>query len=199
MRGMTPPAHIPLPPEALAVLDFWFGDNEVDRAEWFHKDPDFDDRIRQRFGALIERALAGDLDGWASAPRPALARIVVLDQFTRNVFRDTPRAFDGDVQALAAARQMVAKGFDRALSPLQRGFVYLPFEHAEDAEAQAESLRLFGALAAEVPAQADRLLWAEKHAQVIARFGRYPHRNAQLGRESTPQEREFLTEPGSRF
>ena len=199
MRGMTNAAQTPLPPEAQAVLDFWFGDTTVDRPEWFRKDPGFDDRIRQRFGALIERALTGDLDRWADAPYSALARIVLLDQFTRNVFRDTPRAFAGDAQALAAARQMVAQGFDRELPPLQRGFVYLPFEHAESAEAQAESLRLFGALAAEVPALADKLLWAEKHAQVIARFGRYPHRNAVLGRVSTPDEVAFLAEPGSRF
>jgi uncharacterized protein (DUF924 family) len=199
MRGMTHAAPSPLPPEAQAVLDVWFGDTEVDRPEWFRKDPAFDDRIRQRFGALIERALAGDLDRWADTPRSALARIVLLDQFTRNVFRDTPRAFAGDAQALAAARQMVAQGFDRALPPLERGFVYLPFEHAESAEVQAESLRLFGALAAEAPALADKLMWAEKHAHVIARFGRYPHRNAVLGRVSTPEEVAFLAEPGSRF
>jgi len=196
MRRMT---NDDLPVEAKAVLDFWFGDGETDRPEWFRKDAAFDDDIRRRFGTLIERALAGDLSAWDASPRSALARILVLDQFTRNAFRDDARAFAGDPQALTAARQMVVRGFDRALTPLQRSFAYLPFEHAESAEAQAESMRLFGALADEAPVGADRLAWAARHAQVIARFGRYPHRNALLGRESTADEVAFLAEPGSRF
>lgn len=196
MRRMT---NDDLPVEAKAVLDVWFGDSGADRPEWFRKDAAFDADIRRRFGPLIERALAGDLDGWDASPRSALARILVLDQFTRNAFRDDARAFAGDAQALAAARRLVARGFDRALTPLQRSFAYLPFEHAESAEAQAESMRLFGALADESPVGADRLVWAARHAQVIARFGRYPHRNALLGRESTADEVAFLAEPGSRF
>lgn len=187
------------PAESRAVLDFWFGQAQQDRPEWFRKDPDFDDSIRQRFGPLIEQALAGGLQDWVLSPRPALARILVLDQFTRNVFRDTARAFAGDAQALAAAQAMVAAGFDRQLPALQRAFVYLPFEHAESGAAQVQSLRLFGALATEAPALADKLHWADKHAQVIARFGRYPHRNAVLGRASTDEERAYLAEPGSRF
>lgn len=188
--------------EARAVIDFWFGATEAARDEWFRKDAAFDERIRSRFGALVGRALAGGLAGWAAQPRSALARILLLDQFTRNIFRGSARAFSGDTQALAAARALVASGRERMLSGLERWFVYLPFEHAEDAAAQAESLRLFAALAAEhphAPALASALEWADRHAAVIARFGRYPHRNAALGRPSTPEEIEFLAGPGSSF
>lgn len=184
------------------VLQFWFGEppTATPRAEWFRKDPAFDEAIRARFGALVERALAGGLRDWEATPQGALARIVLLDQFTRNSFRDTPRAFAGDAQALAAAQALVARGDDRRLAPLERWFVYLPFEHAEDLAAQHESLRLFGMLADEFPAVgADALLWARKHYDVILRFGRYPHRNDVLGRASTAEEVAFLREPGSSF
>ena len=193
MDAQTPTA------DAQAVLDFWFGPTDTSRAEWFRKDPAFDTQIAQRFGALIELALAGRWPHGAATPNEALAQIVVLDQFTRNAFRDTPRAFAGDAQALVLAQALVQRGDDRRLSAVRRGFAYLPFEHAEDAQAQAESLRLFGALAAEHPAQANLLEWAQKHAEVIARFGRYPHRNAILGRVNTSLEEAFLQEPGSRF
>ncbi len=191
--------HADLPPDARTVLDFWFGPGDDARPEWFRKDPAFDTLIGQRFGTLIDTALAGGLDGWSASPQAALARIVLLDQFTRNVFRDTARAFAGDALALAAARALVARGWDRDLPPRWRAFAYLPFEHAEDAAAQQDSLRLFGALAAEHPALVDLMVWAQKHADVIARFGRYPHRNALLGRTDTQAERAFLAEPGSRF
>jgi len=184
---------------AQAVLDFWFGDGDAARGEWFRKDAAFDASIRERFGALLERALSGDLPDWQQSPETALARIVLLDQFTRNVFRDTPRAFAGDALALAAARRMVADGRDRALSPLRRAFVYLPFEHAEDLAAQDEAVRLFSELAAEKPELADMLDYAQRHHAVIARFGRFPHRNAVLGRASTAEEIAFLEQPGSRF
>ena len=197
---MTAPDLPPdLPPHARDVLDFWFGPGDEARPEWFRKDPAFDALIGQRFGARIEAALAGGLDSWSAWPQAALARIVLLDQFTRNAFRDTPRAFAGDALALAAARDLVARGLDRTLPPRWRAFAYLPFEHAEDAAAQQESLRLFGALAAEHPALADLLVWAHKHADVITRFGRYPHRNAVLGRPDSAAEQAFLAEPGSRF
>jgi uncharacterized protein (DUF924 family) len=188
-----------VPAEARAVLDFWFGPDDRQRAEWFRKDPDFDTHIRTRFGPLIDQALAGLLDAWAAAPESALARIVVLDQFTRNAFRDTPRAFAGDALALQAARELVTRGFDRHLPARWRGFAYLPFEHAEDLQAQGESLRLFAALADERPDLADLLTWARKHQEIVVRFGRYPHRNAILGRPSTDEERAFLAEPGSSF
>lgn len=188
-----------LPADACAVLDMWFGDEDVRRDEWFRKDAGFDASIRVRFGAVLRAALAGGLVEWDAQPQGALARIVVLDQFTRNAYRDTPRAFAGDALALAAAQAMVAAGADRALTPLQRWFVYLPFEHSEDRAMQAESMRLFGALAAEHPALADTLDWARKHQVIVDRFGRFPHRNAILGRASTAEEEAFLLEPGSRF
>lgn len=184
------------------ILGFWFGEppTTTPRAEWFRKDPAFDETIRTRFGALVERALAGELAQWDTTPRGALARVLLLDQFPRNLFRGTARAFAGDAQALAAARAMVARGDDRRLAPLERWFVYLPYEHAEDLGAQQESLQLFGALADEAPAVGgDALLWARKHFDVIVRFGRYPHRNAALGRSSTDEELAFLREPGSSF
>lgn len=181
------------------VIDFWFGDATVARVEWFRKDPAFDQTIARRFGSTIEQALAGQLDHWNVEPRGMLAHLVVLDQFTRNAFRDSARAFEGDPRALALARSLVALGWDRALTPLQRWFAYLPFEHAEDLAAQHESLRLFDALAHEAPALKDAAVWARRHSDVILRFGRYPHRNALLGRPSTPDELAYLQEPGSGF
>jgi uncharacterized protein (DUF924 family) len=196
----TPPdTAADLPSDARDVLDFWFGDGLQSRPEWFRKDPAFDAQIRDRFGSLIDPALRGELTAWMQQPASALAHIVLLDQFTRNVFRDTPRAFAGDTLALQAAQDMVARGFDRRLTPRQRSFVYLPFEHAEDRAMQQESLRLFGQLADEHPEVADLLEWARKHQVIVERFGRFPHRNQLLGRDSTPQELAFLSEPGSRF
>jgi uncharacterized protein (DUF924 family) len=185
------------------VLDYWFGapgtaGHGPTRPLWFTKSADTDEEIRSRFGATVETALRGDLDGWADGGAGgALALIVVLDQFTRNVHRDSARAFAGDARALALARRLVEAGADRELPPLQRWFAYLPFEHSEDLADQRESLRLFGELAQE--GLAEPLVWAQKHYDVVARFGRYPHRNELLGRPSTPAEIEFLRQPGSRF
>lgn len=190
---------------AQQVLDFWFGASDTPaagqrRQEWFVKSPAFDAEIAQRFGALIEAALRAELSAWpADGAGAALAQIVVLDQFTRNVFRNTPRAFAGDPQALAAAKAMVTAGQDLALPPLQRAFVYLPFEHAEDLAMQDESVRLFAALASETPALDDMLDYAHRHRVVIARFGRFAHRNAVLSRASTDEELVYLKEPGSGF
>lgn len=199
---MTPLDSVPA--DAQAVLDFWFGAEGTPehgrvRAEWFRKDAGFDAQIAQRFGPLVEQALAGGLTHWAARPAGALARIVLLDQFTRNMFRDTARAFAGDALALAAARALVADGADAALRPEQRVFAYLPFEHDESLGAQDESVRLFTALAAEAPALQGMLNYAHQHRAVIARFGRFVHRNELLGRVSTAEELAFLTEPGSRF
>ena len=190
--------------EAQSVLDFWFlpaGDpgHGAERAEWFRKDEAFDRAIAVRFGALIERGLSGALDAWRATPRGALAEIVVLDQFTRNVFRGTPKAFAGDARALAAARALVAAGGDRGLPAVARQFAYLPFEHAEDRATQEEAMRLFGGLAAEHPEHADLLRWAAAHRDIVARFGRFPHRNLVLGRVSTAEELAFLQQPGSSF
>jgi uncharacterized protein (DUF924 family) len=185
------------------VLDFWFGapgspERGRTRDVWFRKDTAFDDAIRARFGAAVETAIAGGFADWDVTAEGTLAHVLLLDQFTRNVFRDTPRAFAGDAQALAVADAAIASGFDRALDPFGRWFLYLPFEHAEDAHMQRRSLALFGELARETGDPAP-LEWAQKHADVIFRFGRYPHRNAILGRASTPEEAAFLALPGSRF
>ncbi|CAG1013760.1 hypothetical protein BURC_00511 [Burkholderiaceae bacterium] len=185
--------------EAAAVLDFWFGAGDAPRAEWFRKDPAFDALIAERFGPLVEQALAGELHDWARQSDTALARILLLDQFTRNIFRDSARAFAGDALALAAARAMVAAGQDLQLPPLGRAFVYLPFEHAEELAAQDEAVRLFTALAAHSPLVQEMLDYAHRHRAVIERFGRFPHRNDLLERESTADEIAFLREPGSRF
>lgn len=187
-------------PAAQEVLDFWFGKgHDVQRPEWFRKDPAFDAQIRERFGPLVEQALQGGLAEWPTQAPSALARIVLLDQFTRNIHRDSAKAFAGDAHALAAARAMVATGQDRALRPVQRLFVYLPFEHAENLSAQDEAVRLFSALGDDAPELKGLMEWVRRHRDVIQRFGRFPHRNAVLGRDSTPEERAFLLEPGSRF
>lgn len=189
---------------ATEVLDFWFAppghaEHNKTRAVWFKKDLAFDTEIRTRFTPLIERALKGDLASWRAMPDSAVAEIIVLDQFTRNTFRDTPRAFAGDPQALQAAKALVSSGADRNLPGVRRQFVYLPFEHAEDLAMQNESMRLFTQLANEDPTLADLPKWAESHRTIIARFKRFPHRNKILGRVSTPEEEAFLKEPGSSF
>jgi uncharacterized protein (DUF924 family) len=186
------------------VLDFWFGAPDdprhlLPRQQWFVKDDAFDALIRERFGTLIERAIAGELRHWAATPAGALAQIVVLDQFTRNAFRGDARAFAGDARAPAAAQALVASGQDRTLPGVQRQFVYLPFEHAEDLAVQREGIRLFAQLERDEPAVGELLIWAQRHHDIIERFGRFPHRNAALGRTSTPEELEFLRQPGSAF
>jgi uncharacterized protein (DUF924 family) len=184
------------------ILDFWFGrpgtpEHGNSRRVWFRKDASFDGEIWARFGVAIETALAGGFVDWVS-PRGALALILLLDQFTRNCFRDTPRAFAGDAPALAIAEDAVARGDDLALAPLERWFVYMPYVHAESPYMQEQSLALFRRLIEET-GLAEPLPWAERHAAVIRLFGRFPHRNAILGRPSTPEEVAFLAAPGSRF
>ena len=204
----NPPARAtepaPVPADAQAVLNFWFGaagsiEFMTQRSLWFTKSDATDRTIAQRFGPLIEAALRGAFSGWAVQPQSALAQIVLLDQFTRNVGRGTPAAFAGDAQALAAARAMVQGDTDTALAPLQRAFVYLPFEHAEDLAMQDEAVRLFTRLAEAAPETHSLLDYAHKHRAVIARFGRFPHRNLILARPSTAAERLFLEQPGSGF
>jgi uncharacterized protein (DUF924 family) len=192
-----------LDPVAASILDFWFGPTDspergTARDVWFRKDAAFDAEIRERFGASVVIALAGGHGAWCATAEGSLARVLVLDQFTRNMFRDTAQAFAGDARALATAQDAVARGLDRKLDPYGRWFLYMPFEHAEDRDAQRHSLELFGSLAAESGLDAP-LAWARKHAEVIERFGRYPHRNVVLGRASTPEEITFLDQPGSRF
>jgi len=187
--------------EYRSVLDFWFG-AEADRPFeardfWFRRSDAIDKEIRTRFGPILEAALAGGLRGWSSTTAGSRALIIVLDQFTRNAFRGTPQSFVGDVAALELARRLVAAGSDRACQPVERWFIYMPFEHSESLNDQVESVRLFGILAAE--GLDSPLQWAQKHFEVIQRFGRFPHRNEVLGRESTAEELAFLRQPGSRF
>jgi uncharacterized protein (DUF924 family) len=193
-----------LPADARRVLEFWFGVpgsavHGSDRPEWFRKDAAFDAAIREGFGAAIEQALRGELETWAATPESALAQVLLLDQFTRNAFRDTPRAFAGDARALAAARAMVGTRQDETLAPLRRVFVYMPFEHAEGIAMQDEAVRLCARLAAEAPETASFLDYAQRHRAIVQRFGRFPHRNAILGRRSTAEELDFLKQPGSGF
>jgi uncharacterized protein (DUF924 family) len=185
-------------PAPAALHAFWFGPRPLAaRAEWFRKDPAFDAEVRARFGPVVDAALAG---AWPPAWRAdRLASILVLDQLTRNVHRGTPLAFAGDGAALALARALVDEGADRRLDPYERAFVYLPFEHAEDLACQRQAVLLFEALARSAPGTAEMLDYARRHLAVIERFGRFPHRNAILGRADAPGEREFLREPGSRF
>ena len=187
------------------ILDFWFlpgGDPAYgqQRDVWFRKDDAFDAAIRERFGAVVDQALAGGLREWDQlGPQGTLARILVLDQFTRNAFRGLPQSFAGDALALAAAQQLVDSGADQTLLPVQRWFAYMPFEHAEDARMQERSVALFGALAQANPGYDGALDYAHKHRGVIARFGRFPHRNPILGRASTPEETDYLAQPGAGF
>ena len=188
-------------PEAARVLRFWFGEGDAPggrRREWFAKDAQFDARIAEEFLALYERAAAGALERWEEAAAECLALIVVLDQFPRNMFRGTPRAFATDHLALAAARRAVASRYDAAMRPCERLFAYLPFEHAESLALQDQACELLQPLAA-FPETHDAYRYAVAHRDIIARFGRFPHRNAILGRASTPEELEFLKGPGSSF
>jgi uncharacterized protein (DUF924 family) len=178
------------------ILDFWFapvGSEEYGKTRelWFRKDVGVDQSIRARFGGAVETALAGGFSEWTT-PRGALARVLLLDQFTRNIYRETRRAFAGDILALGAAGAAVENLDDQALMPVERWFLYMPFEHAEDPSAQQTSLDLFARLRDET-GLSEPVVWAERHAAVIRRFGRYPHRNAILGRESTMEEIEYLS------
>lgn len=187
-----------------AVLDFWFlppddpGHGRY-RAEWFRKDETFDAAIRERFGADVDAALRSESAG--GTDEEILARILLLDQFTRNIFRNTPRAFAGDAQALRLAEALVAAGRDKNLSPFQRWFVCLPFEHSESRLGQERSVALFAGLRREMQNETfdSACDYALRHRAVIERFGRFPHRNAILGRNSTAEEIEFLKLPGSSF
>jgi uncharacterized protein (DUF924 family) len=201
---MTTSSDTELPEGVRDVLDFWFarpGDPEHGqfRTLWFIKNDDTDREITRRFGGLLEEGLRGDLTGWCATTDGSLALIVLLDQFIRNAFRGTPRSFGGDAQALSVAQTLVNSAQDQTLPPLRRAFVYLPFEHTEDLAVQNESVRLFTALAAQDDSLNEMLDYARRHRDVIQRFGRFPHRNVVLGRESTPAEAMFLKEPGSSF
>jgi uncharacterized protein (DUF924 family) len=166
------------------VLAFWRG---AGPDKWFTKDTAFDDDIRSRFLATYEAAAAGKLADWENAADSALALVIVLDQLPRNMFRGSARTYAADSLALALAERAIARGFDQAVAPIDRQFFYLPFEHSELLEDQDRACALFRA-----EGDADKLKWAELHADIIRRFGRFPHRNAALGRVSTPEEQAFL-------
>jgi uncharacterized protein (DUF924 family) len=181
------------------VLRFWFGqgaDRGKPHKRWFEKDPGFDAEVARRFRSLHDR-LSTNLD-WLDTAPGCLARILVLDQFPRHIYRGSAQAFSSDALALEAAKQMVAKGWDRSLLPVERMFAYLPFEHSESLSDQDRACELCAALQA-FPETADVHRYALAHREVIQRFGRFPHRNAALGRPSTPEEVEFLKQPGSSF
>lgn len=193
-----------------AVLTFWFGEGRSEtelfalKAQWWKKDPDFDNAIRERFEGAVQAAGSGALDAWRDAPRSCVAWVVLLDQFPRNLFRGSPRAFTYDVQALAACLHAQTSGLDAELPHALRYFLYMPMMHAEDVHVQEQSVSAFTRLAQAAPDEiaencrmgAD---FARQHAKIIQRFGRFPHRNAILGRTSTEEEAEFLKQPGSSF
>jgi len=200
---MTPPTasptSAPLAQLAEEILTFWFSSGpHEDREVWFRKDDAFDGEIRERFGEAIAAGLAGAFGEWCTTPRGSLARVILLDQFTRNAFRGTPQAFAADARALATAKQALQREFDRELDPYERWFMYMPFVHSEDLATQDQAVTLFVALATETGLDSP-LPWTQRHRDVIARFGRFPHRNEILGRPSTPEELAFLAQPGSRF
>ena len=183
------------------ILAFWFGEGEdygKSRQQWFRKDAAFDDEIHSRFVALYEQAAAGKLAHWQAQPLDCLALIVLLDQFPRNMFRGSARAFEADALARTATRHALAEGYDRDMLPVERQFVYLPLEHSELLPDQELCFTLMKQLAAFAETR-ELHVWAEKHLLVIRRFGRFPHRNAQLTRASTAEESEFLKQPGSGF
>ncbi|NVB42349.1 DUF924 domain-containing protein [Pseudenhygromyxa sp. WMMC2535] len=193
------------------ILSFWFPDDRARaNALWWGKDPALDAEIRARFGQTRARAKAGELDHWARSPRGRLAVIIVLDQFSRNLFRGDPETHAADEHALTLALEGIAAGDDRALRPIERLFMYMPLEHAEALEHQERCVQLVRALADEVAAEpgvdtprrdrfASYVDFAIRHRDIVARFGRFPHRNALLGRESTPEELAFLEQPNSSF
>lgn len=197
-----------------SVLTFWFGlgdrlqDADTIAARqaplWWQKNPDTDAAIRARFGHWTQAAAQGELDEWETTPHGALALVLLTDQFPRNMHRGTPDAFAFDEHARRWCRQALARGADQSLAPLERVFLYLPLEHSENLDDQRQAVRLFSALTPQVPPQQHAAFagyedYARQHHDVIARFGRYPHRNAVLGRASTAEETAFLAQPGSSF
>ena len=183
------------------VLRFWFGAGEEygrRHKRWFEKDPSFDAEVSRRFLPLYEKLAAGAGREWLESRADCLARIVVLDQFPRQLFRGSARAFAADALALEAARHAITRGYDRSMLPVERMFAYLPFEHSESLEDQLKACELTAPLAA-FPQTADAPRYALRHRDVIQRFGRFPHRNVALGRPSTPEEIEFLKQPASHF
>ena len=190
------------PAKAEEVLSFWFGrEGEPGYGEfreaWFRKDPEFDQQVRDRFEALYEAATAGELDGWMEEARSCLALVILLDQFPRNMFRGDRRSYSTDRKAQEVAEYAVDRALDRELPAFQRMFLYMPFMHSENLEHQRRAVELFGTL--QEWGDSDPAHYAELHMRIVERFGRFPHRNEILGRPTTPEEAEFLKQPGSSF
>lgn len=186
-------------PDHSDVLEFWFGPRRgKSRPEWFRKDPAFDEQIRSRFGALHDRASRRNFEAWRASPEPMLALLIILDQFSRNLYRGDARAFAQDEHARGCAAEALLRGDDLGFPAVERQFMYLPFEHSEDPLDQEKAVDLMGSLEAFEETRG-LSVWAVKHRDIIARFGRFPHRNAALGRPSTAEELEFLAQPGSGF
>lgn len=173
------------PPKAAEILELWFADRV--RPRWFHSTPELDREIRERFEALWRRGLAGELDPWSETPEGALALVILLDQFPLNMFRGRPEAFASEAAARRVADAAIARGLDQVLDPEQRAFLYMPFMHSEDLADQDRSVTLFAR-----PGLEHNLTWARHHRDIVARFGRFPHRNAILGRESSAEEQTWL-------
>jgi uncharacterized protein (DUF924 family) len=173
---------------AEGVLAFWLA---AGHERWFEPDEAFDAAIRERFAASYEDAAAGRLSAWENSPEGALALVIVLDQFPRNMFRGSARSYAADPLARAVAQTAIAKGFDKQIAMPQRSFFYLPFEHSEELADQERAVALMRATG-----DADLLKWVELHADIVRRFGRFPHRNAVLGRATTPEEQAFLDDGG---
>ncbi|NEO97385.1 MAG: DUF924 domain-containing protein [Symploca sp. SIO2E9] len=185
------------------ILNFWFGKPEdIDygkqRQFWFTKNLEFDQQVRLHFLETYQQSVGGELEQWKATPHGCLALILLLDQFPRNMFRNQPQAFASDSIALCVAKYAVAQNFDKELLPIQRWFIYLPFEHSENLKDQYRCVELFLTLKDD-PNSASTIDYAYRHLEVIERFGRFPHRNQILGRENTPEEVEFLKQPGSSF
>ena len=176
------------------ILHFWF--EETQPQQWFQKNDDFDKAVRERFLTTYRLAAEGVCDLWRDEAQGCLALCIVLDQFPRNMFRGQPESFASDPKALLVAKHALARGFDQTLPPQQRRFLYLPFEHSEDPADQTRSVGLFQSMQAEDPLGYD---YALRHQAVIGRFGRFPHRNAILGRKNTSEEDEYLAQPGAGF
>ncbi|MDB5491783.1 MAG: putative transrane protein [Micavibrio sp.] len=176
------------------ILHFWF--TETQPAQWFQKNPDFDTIISERFGSIVTMARDGLCDAWAGDVSGALALCIVLDQFPRNIHRDSVQAYASDEKALRVAVQAIAKGYDQVLPVMKRHFLYLPFEHSEHLADQERAVALFASIRDEDPMGYE---YALRHRDVIQRFGRFPHRNAVLGRENTVEEEKYLSQPGSGF
>jgi len=190
------------PASVTEILDFWFlptdhPDYGKDRSCWFKKDSAFDDEIRAKFGAIVERALKGELkEEWNSSANSGLAHIILLDQFTRNIFRDSPKSFAGDEIALACSKSMIAEGLDASMHPTLRCFLYTPFMHSEERDVQEQGVELFNGLVAQTGKGGGNAIYAQKHLDVIKQFNRFPHRNKVLGRVSTAAEEEYLANGG---